>query len=164
MKVTIKADLIHSKLVADSLKYFNQNGGLKKKFDPKKAVEEFYSLKERELGGKVDDAEIIFGFPLIWVDDVQVNKVWLDPQHKLVYLYTNLNAFFQELKQVATTNYVEKGGGFTRNPNPPIEAYVYEDHSGNLSGDTKSIAYHILRAGPPYSSKGERILHKYGLK
>jgi hypothetical protein len=127
MAITINPELIHSALVSSALAFINPKINVAH-FDPKAEAEVFYEAVEKDSkNGVVDNGEIIFGFPLIWKDDVFFNNQPLTENNG--YVYDNLNAFFKALKQKATVHYVENGEGFTRQAAPPKEAYEYKGHN-----------------------------------
>lgn len=127
MAISIKPDLIHSQLVSNALSYLNSKIS-SSQFDPRKEAEAFYqAVKNNSEKGVVDNGEIIFGFPLIWKDDVFFNDQPITESTEQVF--AKLVAFFKELKQKATGHYVENGEGFTRQAVPPKEAYEYKQHN-----------------------------------
>lgn len=125
MAIVLKNNPLDSKLLISALKYFEENTN-KVKFEPKVLATDFYRvIKNKE--GEIEKSEIIFGFPLIWRDDVLVNERELTEQNE--YIYSTLNIFLQEIKQLAIIDYVKSGGGFTRMAVPPKEAYEYKGHN-----------------------------------
>ncbi|MCC7436387.1 hypothetical protein IT402_00715 [Candidatus Nomurabacteria bacterium] len=174
MKIQLKPGYVNEGIIEHILKFFhnifNTDGSLKKG-TPRALASAFFNTIKNDRKNKqckkyckddvITNGTLIFGIPLIWEDDVIIDgRVCNDENNPL---YIALNEFFQEIKLLASDAYVEAGEGFIRMAVPPPEVYVYEDHSGNLSGDTKGLAYSILRNGPPYSGKAEKILKKYDL-
>ncbi len=99
---------------------FANNGFLKRVIDIEKLAEAFYQtlglpetnkkygLKE---GAEFENGEIVFGFPLIWKEDVAVEGKIRAPHEKVFKLVDN---FFQALKKIASENYIKNGEGFVR--------------------------------------------------
>ncbi|MCC7436386.1 hypothetical protein IT402_00710 [Candidatus Nomurabacteria bacterium] len=116
----------------------------------KKAMEDG-NTKLGDRGDVYAAGEITFGFPIIRKEDLILEGYLLEKIEKDV-LFNVLDHAVQELKQLAALKYAKMGGGFTRMAVPPAEAFLYEDHSGNISLDHHSVS--ILRRieakGPPY--------------
>lgn len=126
-----------------------------------KSVDDEWDKKGR-AGGIYVAGEFLFAFPILRKQDLvvtgELSKTDQDSLFKI------LEHSVQTLKEYSAIEYAKLGGGMVRNDVPPPEAFIYEDHSGNLSGDTKDTAYAILRQGPPYSDKAKKILKESNLE
>lgn len=140
MPVTLKNISTDSGLINSALRYFDSVIN-SEKYDARKCAEEFYYLTQNDPNGAVRNGAIIFGIPLIWKEDVLFNNEELTEKDE--YIYETLNNFFQELKQVASKNYVENGEGFVRLAVPPKEAYEYKGHN-KLDIKNSTIASALL--------------------
>ncbi len=119
------------------------------------------SAKSGRDGAVYVTGEFLFAFPILRKEDLivtgELKKMDQDT------LFEVLDYSVQTLKQYGAIEYSKLGGGMVRMDAPPIEAFVYEDHNGILSGHNEDTACAIFRKGPPYSDKAQKILREYNL-